>query len=75
MGNRAGSGEVYSDMLNNNSNTTDMLDNDLDTADMTALEIEGTAAQKNNQTGRGLKVLTPNQKLSSLPITLAQLQA
>ena len=28
-----------------------------------------------NQTGQGLKVLTPDQMLSRLPITLAQLQA
>ena len=30
---------------------------------------------KNEQEGRGLKVLTPNQMLSRLPISLAQLKA
>ena len=30
---------------------------------------------KQNQQGRGLKILTPNQMLSRLPITLAQLKA
>ena len=30
---------------------------------------------KQNQEGKGLKILTPNQMLSRLPIALAQLQA
>ena len=30
---------------------------------------------KQNQEGQGLKILTPNQMLSRLPITLAQLKA
>ena len=30
---------------------------------------------KQNQEGQGLKILTPSQMLSRLPITLAQLQA
>ena len=30
---------------------------------------------KKNQSGQGLKILTPNQMLSRLPITLAQLQS
>ena len=30
---------------------------------------------KHNQEGKGLKLLTPNQMLSRLPITLAQLKA
>ena len=30
---------------------------------------------KQNQLGKGLKILTPNQMLSRLPITLAQLKA
>ena len=32
-------------------------------------------ANKKNQEGKGLKILTPNQMLSRLPIALAQLQA
>ena len=28
-----------------------------------------------NQQGQGIKIVTPNQMLNSLPITLAQLQA
>ena len=38
------------------------------------LESEESAAQKRNQPGRGLKILTPNQMLSRLPISLAQLK-
>ena len=30
---------------------------------------------KQNQEGKGIKILTPNQMLSRLPISLAQLQA
>ena len=30
---------------------------------------------KQNQQGKGIKILTPNQALSRLPISLAQLQA
>ena len=30
---------------------------------------------KQNQSGKGLKILTPNQMLNRLPITLAQLKA
>ena len=31
--------------------------------------------KKQNQSGKGLKILTPNQMLCRLPITLAQLKA
>ena len=41
---------------------------------MPDLEYEESAAQRNQQ-GKGLKILTPNQMLSRLPITLAQLKA
>ena len=43
--------------------------------DMPDLESEESAAQRNNQQGQGLKILTPNQMLSRLPISLAQLKA
>ena len=43
--------------------------------DMSELESEESAASKRNQQGRGLNILTPNQMLSRLPITLAQLKA
>ena len=38
-------------------------------------EILGTTAERRNQQGQGLKILTPDQMLSRLPITLAQLKA
>ena len=38
-------------------------------------ESEESAAKRRNQPGRGLKILTPNQILSRLPISLAQLKA
>ena len=43
------------------------------TTDMPQLEIEESAAKRRNQPGQGLKILTPDQMLSRLPITLAQL--
>ena len=42
---------------------------------MPELESEESAAQGRNQQGKGLKILTPNQMLSRLPISLAQLNA
>ena len=46
-----------------------------DTTGMPNLESEESAAQRRNQQGQGLKILTPNQMLSRLPISLAQLKA
>ena len=37
-------------------------------------EILGPTAERRNQQGQGLKILTPDQMLSRLPITLAQLK-
>ena len=42
---------------------------------MTELESEESAAKRRNQEGQGLKILTPKQMLSRLPISLAQLKA
>ena len=42
---------------------------------MLELESEESAEQKRNQQGKGLKILTLNQMLSRLPISLAQLNA
>ena len=46
-----------------------------DTTDMPDLESKESAAQRRNQQGKGLKILTPNQMLNRLPISLAQLKA
>ena len=42
---------------------------------MPELENEESVEQRRNQPGKGLKILTPNQMLSRLLITLAQLKA
>ena len=42
---------------------------------MPDLESEEFAAQRRKQKGQGLKILTPQQMLSRLPISLAQLKA
>ena len=42
---------------------------------MPELESDESAAERRNQQGQGLKMLTPDQMLSRLPITLAQLKA
>ena len=42
---------------------------------MSELESEESAKQRRNQQGKGLKILTLNQMLSRLPISLAQLKA
>ena len=42
---------------------------------MPELESEESAAQRRNQTGQGLKILTPNQMLRRLPISFAQVKA
>ena len=41
---------------------------------MPELKSEESPAQRNKQVTSGLKILTPNQMLSRLPITLAQLK-
>ena len=48
-------------------------DEEIDTTIMPELESEESAAERRNQQGKGLKILTPNQMLSRLPISLAQL--
>ena len=42
---------------------------------MPDLESEESAVLRRNQQGKGLKILTPNQMLSRLTISLAQLKA
>ena len=53
-----------------------MFENEEETPrDMTDLETEESAEERKNQRGKGLKILTPQQMLSRLPISLAQLKA
>ena len=42
---------------------------------MPDLENEEFAPHRRNQQGQGLKILTPNQMLSRLPISLAQIKS
>ena len=46
-----------------------------DTTDMSDLESEEPAEQRKNKQGQGLKILTRNQTLHRLPISLGQLNA
>ena len=66
---RSKSDQKESDMVEQKS------DEQLDTKDMPDLESEESVAQRRNQEGQRLKMLTPNQMLSRLPISLAQLKA
>ena len=50
-------------------------DKQSDTAGTPESDSEESAAQGRNQQWKGLKILTPNQMLSGLPISLAQLNA
>ena len=50
-------------------------DEQLDTTDMPDLETEESAEQRRKHKGYGLKILTPQQMLSRIPISSAQLKA
>ena len=47
---------------------------EIDTTDMPDLESEESAAQRREHEGKGLKILTLQQRLNRLPISLAQLK-
>ena len=56
----------------------DLIEKIIDTNEqlnMPELETEESAEQRGNQQGQGVKILTPEQMLSRLPISLAQLKA
>ena len=48
---------------------------EIDTKNMPELESKESAPQGKEQKAKGLKILTPNQMLSRLPISLPQLKA
>ena len=64
----------YIDGFQAEKETDEDTDEEIDTTIMPELESEESAVERRNQ-GKGLKILTPNQMLSRLPITLAQLKA
>ena len=70
--NKEGNFKVYKEKLDKEKQVSD---EQLDTRDMPELESEEPAAKRRNQQGQGLKMLTPNQMLSKLPIASAQLKA
>ena len=55
--------------------TDEDTDEEMDTTIMPELESEESTAKRRNQQGKGVKIWTPNQLLSILPISLAQLKA
>ena len=64
----------YFDKIDNKTN--DEADNEeTDTTNMADLETEESAAQRRKQEAKGLKILPPQQILTRLPISLAQLEA
>ena len=63
---------LLQEIINPNDKKTD---EQPDTTNMPELESEESAEQRTNQPGKGLNILTQNQMLSKLPITLAQLKA
>ena len=70
--NKEGNFKAFKEKLDKEKQVSD---EQLDTRDMPELESEEPAAKRRNQQGQGLKMLTPNQMLSRLPIALAQLKA
>ena len=65
---------LYIDGFQVEKETDEDTDEKMDTTIMPELESEESAAEKRNQQGKGVKILTPNQMLSRLPISLAQLK-
>ena len=64
--------------LNNKANKMSEKERENEKADKIIEIVERIFAyikQQQNQDGQGIKILTPNQILSRLPISLAQLQA
>ena len=70
--NKEGNLEIFKEKLDKENQESA---EQLSTRDMPELESEESAAKRRNKQGQGLKILTPNQMLSRLPITLAQLKA
>ena len=65
------------DYFDETDNKTDgKADNEeIDTANMSDLKTKESAPQRKRQEAKGLKILTPQQMLTRLPISLAQLEA
>ena len=70
--NEKGDFEIFKEKSDKEKQETD---EQPDTTDMSELKCEESVAERRNQPGKGLKILTPDQMLRRLPITLAQLIA
>ena len=70
--NEKGDFEIFKEKSDKEKQETD---EQPDTTDMSELKSEESVAERKNQPGKGLKILTPDQMLRRLPITLAQLIA
>ena len=70
--NKEGNIEIFKEKSNKEKQKSD---EEPDTTDMPELESEEPAAEIRNKLGKGLKILTPDQMLNRLPISLAQLKA
>ena len=70
--NKEGNFKVFKEKLNKEKQESD---EQLDNRDIPELESEESGAERRNQQGQGIKILPPDQMLSRLPITLAQLIA
>ena len=70
--NEKGDFEIFKEKSDKGKQETD---EQPDTTDMSELKSEESVAERRNQPGKGLKILTPDQMLRRLPITLAQLIA
>ena len=62
-------------LLSKSKSSNKKFDKQPDTTYMPELESGESAAERKKIDGKGLKILTPDQMLSRLPITLAQLKA
>ena len=69
--NKEGNFEIFEEKSNKGKQESDEKP---DTTDMSELDSDESAAERRNQQGKGLKILTPDQMLSRLPISLAQLK-
>ena len=65
----------YIDGFQVEKGTDEDTDEEMNTTIIPELESEKSAVERKNQQGEGIKILTPNQTLSRLPISLAQLKA
>ena len=66
---------LYIDGFQEEKETDEDADEELVTIIMPELESEESATERRNQRGKGIKILTPSQMLTRLPISLAQLKA